>query len=465
MSVHINPDWPHVGFVVNADLCTQCGACTSMCPHQNIEMVRDEHFRFYPLIKSEEPCINRCKSLCVEVCSGVHEDPSLWKREPIVPKDYEEYCTGPVIETLIGYSTDMKIRSRGTSGGVVTGLLVYLLETGKIDGALIIGSNNTEPSRHDIFIARTRAEIESAWGSKYYPMPIGEHFRNLISHRERFAVVLLGCHMRALRLMERRITPLKRSIVLRIGLICGYCSGYKATADQALEWGMTNLTQIGRVDYRDGKWPGNVRIREGARDEQTLIYNFLGRLPFTTNQRCMVCSDLMNETADITLGDAWLKELTAKKDEGWSVLTIRTARAKDLIYCARRDGALFLEDADTSRLIQSQDKPLRYKKYGLQTRRWFARYILRHHIPNQNILPETTKISNLWNHVGNILFLITLSVFFKRDTLRRLMYRTVKPEVIQWYVRMIFLMIAHDGHGSFLLKWMSKRAPAMNCDA
>jgi coenzyme F420 hydrogenase subunit beta len=466
MGAHVNPEWLNIDSVVNNDLCTQCGACVAMCPHDNIVITRDEHWRFYPKVQELDPCVNHCKSLCVNICSGVHEDSSLWKKQPIVERDYDEFCTGPVLQAWIGYSTDRGIRSRGTSGGLITGLLVYLLESGKIDGALIVGPNNSHPLQHDIMIARTRAEIESSWGSKYYPMPIGHRFDELIHKTERFAVVLLGCHMRALRLMERRIPQLRKSVVMRIGIICGYCSGFKATVDQAREWGVKDLYQITRIDYRDGKWPGNVHIRAAPVDKQRVIYEFLTRLPFTTNHRCMICSDLMNETADITLGDAWLKELTTRKDEGWSVMAVRNPAVIPLIEAARADGALYLEEVDTETFIRSQEKPMRYKKHALKVRLWFVRKVMRRSIPNNNFdrFADGFK-ANVWNWIGNVAFMITMWTFFKRDRLRRAMYRTVPRKWIDWYVRSIFLMIAHDGRSYFLVKWLFRKDPAMNCDA
>ena len=466
MGCHLNPDWLNIDSVVSNDLCTQCGACVAMCPHDNITINRDEHWRFYPRVTAEEPCIKHCKSLCVDICSGVHEDSSLWKRQPLVEKDYDEWCAGPVIKTYIGYSNDDGIRSRGTSGGLITGLLVYLLESGKIDGALLVGPNNAHPLQHDIMIARTRKEIEDAWGSKYYPMPIGQLFNELMHKTEKYAVVLLGCHMRALRLMERRLPRLRTSVVLRIGIICGYCSGFKATVDQAQEWGVKDLYQITRIDYRDGKWPGNVHIQAPGVDEQTVIYNFLARLPFTTNERCMVCSDLMNETADITLGDAWLKELTTRKDEGWSVIAVRNPAVLPLIEEAMSSGAVYLEEADTETFVRSQEKPMRYKKHALKVRYWFVRNVLRRSLPNHNIDRfEDGFDANRWNVIGNLLFMATMSTFFKRDRLRHAMYRIVPRDWINWYVRSIFLMIAHDGTSSFIHKWLWKKDPAMNCDA
>jgi len=463
---NINPDWLNIDSVVRNDLCTQCGACVAMCPHEVIEIERDEHWRFFPKVTSAEPCVKRCKSLCVEICSGVHEDSSLWKIDPIVEKNYDEWCAGSVVKTWIGYSNDYGIRSRGTSGGIITGLLVYLLEKGEIDGVLLVGPNNSHPLEHDIMIARTRKEIEDAWGSKYYPMPIGKLFRKLMNKNEKYAVVLLGCHMRALRLMERRIRLLRKSIVLRVGIICGYCSGFKATVDQAQEWGVKDLYQIKRIDYRNGKWPGSVRIQAPEIDKSTVIYNFLARLPLTTNHRCMICADLMNETADITLGDAWLKELTSRKDEGWSVMAVRNSAVIPMIERAQADGALYLEEVDTETFIRSQEKPMRYKKHSLKVRLWFVQKVLRRPIPNHNHnrFEEGFKI-NAWNIIGNILFMAVMTTFFKRDTLRRTMYRSVPRKWINWCVRSMFLMIAHDGKSSFFLKWLLNRDPAMNCDA
>ena len=466
MNCHLNPEWLNIDSVVQNELCTQCGACVAMCPHNNIVLERDEHWRFFPKVIAEEPCVKHCKSLCVEICSGVHEDSSLWKKQPIVERDYEEWCAGPVVKTWIGYSNDEGIRSRGTSGGLITGLLVYLLETGKINGALLVGPNKSHPLEHDIMIARTREEIEDAWGSKYYPMPIGKLFDQLMNKNEKYAVVLLGCHMRALRLMERRIPRLRTNVVLRIGIICGYCSGFKATVDQAHDWGIKDLTQITRIDYRDGKWPGNVRIQTPTTDKATVIYNFLARLPFTTNQRCMICSDLMNETADITLGDAWLKELTTRKDEGWSVMAVRNPDVIPMIEQGCKDGAFYLEDVDTSTFVRSQEKPMRYKKHALKVRLWFVQKVLRRSIPNNNIDRfEDGFNANPWNVIGNLMFMMTMTTFFQRDRLRRAMYRIVPHQLLGWYVWSVFLMIAHEGKSSFLRKWLLRKDPAMNCDA
>lgn len=464
--MNINPAWTSVAAVVEAGLCTQCGACVSMCPHNNVEIYRDKHFRFYPAVVAPDACIQKCKSMCVEICAGVHEDPGLWKKEPIVPATYEEFCNGPILKTYVGYSRDAGIRNRASSGGLVTSLLVYLLDSRQIDGVLLVGPTGPTPTEHEIKVARTRAEIEDACGSKYYPMPIGERFRELLSFSERYAVVLLGCQMRSLRLLERRIAPLRRSILLRIGLICGYCSGFKATADQVREWGIKRDSDIYRIDYRDGKWPGKFRVQAaGGIDKSAVIYEFLERLPFTTNLRCMICSDLMNETADITVGDAWLRQLTDRKDEGWSIAAARNLEALNYLEAAAREGAVYLEAVDNATLAKTQEKPMRYKKDALRVRLWFVGTILHRTVPDNDFDRFAAHFNaNLWNKTGNVLFLLTLCIFFQRDRFRRWVFQYVPRALLRKYVRMIFLMIAHDGVRSFVAKLLLGKEPALNCD-
>jgi hypothetical protein len=201
-------------------------------------------------------------------------------------------------------------------------------------------------------------------------------------------------------------------------------------------------------------------------DKRTLIYDFLQRIPFTTNYRCTICSDLMNETADITVGDAWLKELTRRKDEGWSVIGVYNPAVMPLIHAARQDGALYLEEADTETFVRSQEKPMRYKKHALQVRLQFASKVMGRTLPNVNFSQYDDGFqTNVWNRVGNRLFMLTMWTFSLRDSLRGTMYRRVPRKWINWYVRSVFLMIAHDGQGSFIRKWLFGDQPMLNCDA
>src|SRR6185369_14962908 len=98
----LNPAWLNIDEVVNASLCTQCGACAAACPHEVIRIERDEHWRFYPRVVDQAPCHDRCKSLCVDICAGVHEDPSLWKRDPLPAESWDDFTVGSIESTWVG---------------------------------------------------------------------------------------------------------------------------------------------------------------------------------------------------------------------------------------------------------------------------------------------------------------------------------------------------------------------------
>lgn len=465
-SQFINPPMLNVDSVVRAGLCMQCGACEAACPHDIIEIKRDSHWRFHPDIAEDEHCQKQCNGFCVDICPGVNEDPGLWPTPHYDTSDFDQWCSGPLHTVKVGYATDSDLRKQGTSGGAVTAFLLHLLESGKVDGVLLVGPNRTSPYEHDIHIARTREEIIAAWGSKYYPMPIASKFREMARSGEKYAVVLLGCHMRALRLMEQRSKRLRDSIVVRLGLICGYCSGFKAVLDEASDQGFEDFSEVTRVDYRHGKWPGYVRIKSPDRESSTLIYKFLERLPFTTNYRCMICSDLMNETADLTFGDAWLKELTSKKDEGWSIIAVRNAFAAELLGEAVLAKKLVLEGCSKDALVLSQEKPMRYKKFALQARYAFTRKVLHRPLPNHDIsFPIECANLNTWNKIGNWCFLLTTVLFFPNNRFRRFVMKCLPTKIVRWYIRTIFLMIAHDGSESFLRRLFADDVTSLNCDA
>ncbi len=73
---------------------------------------------------------------------------------------------------FLAHSADADIRFGATSGGCVTTLLLGLLRSRQIDGAVVTRLSDADPLRAEPFIARTEGEILSAIGSKYLPVPV-----------------------------------------------------------------------------------------------------------------------------------------------------------------------------------------------------------------------------------------------------------------------------------------------------
>ena len=61
---------------------------------------------------------------------------------------------GIVKNVYVGYSTNPGIRHMGSSGGLVTELLLFLLRKGFIEQALVCGMNEKKPLEPKIYLAR-----------------------------------------------------------------------------------------------------------------------------------------------------------------------------------------------------------------------------------------------------------------------------------------------------------------------
>ena len=121
--------------LVKDGLCTGCGTCVALCPGEAIEMMINEKKGIYAPQLNEEKC-NNC-GICFKVCSGHEVDFKGVKFR--------------------------NIRKRARiSGGLVTQLLIFALEEGIIDGALVTRMKRDKKLESEPFIARTREELIEA---------------------------------------------------------------------------------------------------------------------------------------------------------------------------------------------------------------------------------------------------------------------------------------------------------------
>ena len=135
-----------------------------MCPQHAITLKVDKHFRVYePHIRSD--ACSGC-GICFDTCPGHSVDFKDLNRD-IFGKEAEDIILGSYLGSYIGHATESEVRYRASSGGIVTGLLVYALEKGIIDGALVTRMNRDQPWKPEPFIAKTRDEIIEASASKH----------------------------------------------------------------------------------------------------------------------------------------------------------------------------------------------------------------------------------------------------------------------------------------------------------
>ena len=163
---------------------------------------------------------NRCTAcgLCRKVCPPANEN----------FRPLNEFVFGGLPDNVLlgnhrgcflAHSADADIRFRATSGGCVTTLLLHLLRSGQINGAVVTRLSQADPLRAEPFIARTEGEILSAIGSKYLPVPVNSMLKTIRAESGRFAFVGLPCHIHGLRRAQMMIPALRK----RFRLFSGWC--------------------------------------------------------------------------------------------------------------------------------------------------------------------------------------------------------------------------------------------------
>ena len=340
--------------VVKSNLCTGCGTCVGICPEDALEMMIDHCKGIYTPQVDKGRC-SEC-GLCLEVCPG-HSVDFRGLNLDFFGKEPEDILLGNYLKCYIGHATNYKIRYNSASGGLVTALLLFALEEGMIDGALVTKMSEDNPLEPQPFIATTREEIILAAKSKYCPVPANVALKEILKKEGKFAIVGLPCHIQGIRKAELVNKKLKEKVILHLGLFCSSPMTFKGT-DFVLQKYRLTKENIARLDYRGEGWPGymTIQFKDGA---EKLIprseYGIFHSLGFFTPSRCALCCDQTNELADISLGDAWLPELEEDRI-GTSVIICRSKEGENLLQYATSKGKIALWNIEEKKVRLMESK-------------------------------------------------------------------------------------------------------------
>lgn len=254
---------------------------------------------------------------------------------------------------FLAHATDEALRADGETGGTVTALLLHLLKSGRIDGA-VVSRYNPANRRCEAVYSENPDEIRACVGSVYCMTPV---VKVALEHSDkRLAVVALGCQAQLLERLRQEGKIPQETLV--IGLICGgtYRHEYIGAISEANGIPRGEIIGFRFRNKRFGKWPGNTMIRDetGWHDFPSDARKRLKpeyRLP-----GCGRCSDKMNCAADLVIGDPWgLVDVTAEmRTKGTNVVIVRTMRGDELISDAVRSGVLVCVPASARRIFEGQ---------------------------------------------------------------------------------------------------------------
>lgn len=345
--------------IIEAGLCHRCGTCIGICPTKVLGLDN----LGYPKVTALSNCTD-C-DLCVRVCPGDEFDLLEQYQQHYQLKPGITDTHGHFLSAVIAHASGSELREDSTSGGLVSAVLLHMLETKQIDGAVLIASDDNVLWKGKPIVARTAKEILACAKSKYAIAPTNSVLDQLREMPGRYAVVGLPCQIHGIVKAKQLDARLKERIVLTIGLFC-----HAAIEHEAFEVLWDHLGEKAkrakRFISRIGKHPGTPHLeledgtlspvyypeRKGYRPSSIEFINILYRL--YTPARCLTCFDASSEFADISVGDPWMAppEDDVRFEEGWSFALIRSEAGASAINQSVADQRVTLRTVTKSEALK-----------------------------------------------------------------------------------------------------------------
>lgn len=278
-----------------------------------------------------------------------------------------------------GHVSEGDYREHASSGGMGTWIFKELFDKDLIDGVIHVKENKeTSGPLFKYDISRTLKEIREGAKTRYYPVEFSDVLRTVRDKPGRYAIIGIPSFIMSVRLLAEKDEILKERIKYTVGLICGHQKSSQFADAIAWQVGI-KPGDLKSINFRKkllDKPANNYGVEmTGLVDGKLMTIvkptkELLGQnwgQGYFKKQASDFTDDVMNETADITLGDAWLPEYT-KDSKGNNVVIVRDPRIEALIENGIEEGRLNLDRVNSNIIIRSQSSHIRHTQDELTYR-------------------------------------------------------------------------------------------------
>lgn len=342
--------------VVNADLCTGCGICCSLFKEKTEMDFKGLYNRPLQLkeLQKEE------KDLFQKICPGIFQSVVDTK----APFYHDVW--GKFHYSGIGYSSDPEIRHQASSGGVLSQIAIYLLESNTVSGIIHIGADSLHPLENIIKVSTTKEQVLSNSGSRYNPASPLVDIMDIIQQDEnkKFALIGKPCDITALKQAQQYNAMLKERIPVLLSFFCAGTPSRQGV-NRILEHFNVKPYDVSNFKFRGNGWPGETIIQT-ATQKFTMKYDeSWGKvLGPTIQNRCKICADGIGENADIVSADIWEADEKGypkfHEADGNGLVLARSKLGEKLIDDIKAAKKIFCNQFDLNRLQKIQ--PTQYER-------------------------------------------------------------------------------------------------------
>jgi len=370
-----NPFEELIDKVVKNGFCIGCGAC-AVVEDSPIVIKLNSNGEYQAVLEKEKFPDN---SYVNKVCpfSNQSENEDTIASEVFDSNLNYEFKIGYYDQLFAGYVLEDKFRENGSSGGFGSWITSELLRRNLVDEVIHVkgGADNMQ---FQYSISKTVKEIKEGSKSRYYPVEMSQVLDYVNKTDKSFAIVGIPCFIKAIRLLSKQNNRIKNNIKFTIGLVCGHLKSSLYSQMLAWEMGVSPDSEF-EIDFRKkklgkkasdysteiiSKTAENTEIKEEQTNE---LFGTTWGYGFFKYNACDYCDDVLAETADITVGDAWLPEYS-KDYMGTNIVVSRNETMSNIINEAIKTEKVKIDNLTTEKIIASQAGGFRHRHNGLAYR-------------------------------------------------------------------------------------------------
>jgi coenzyme F420 hydrogenase subunit beta len=328
--------------VVETNLCTGCAACIMACPRDVLDYTVGD---YHPVQIGEGMAFDECFhgdrgcDICTRACPRFRAweselDTTLFGR----PRRADEVY-GIARSLLLVRARDTEVFTAGQDGGLVSALLIWGLEQGRIDGVLTSKLTPDRPFDAEPALVTDRAGVIATAGSRYTysANPLAMRAAEELKLKQ-LALVGMSCQASINgSLLARNVRKYANRIAITLGLLCSKTFTYEGQNEVLARHGVA-IEDVAKVNIKG-------KFLVWTKDERYLELPLKEFHPFT-RPGCKLCPDFAAEHADISTGGIG-------KDNDWTLTVVRTQRGEEWVQG--------LVDADLIEVRPAEEDPVAMK--------------------------------------------------------------------------------------------------------
>lgn len=370
------------------EYCIGCGMCSARA---KANMSKND--RGYLSFKQEPN--SKMIAFCEAVCPGSGKS---------LEKLNGNKIWGEAEGVFLGYAANQDVRKKASSGGILTALAVYLLESSKVDGIVHVCEDKTYPMGTSTCISTKVEEVLSRSGSRYaISHPLLEMW-DLIQPEKKYCFIGKPCDVTALKNYLETAEEIRKQFPYIFSFFCAGLPSRQAN-EKLLDCMGCSANKCKSFSYRGNGWPGFATAIDKKGTEYTLDYDtawgkILGR---DIHSFCRFCMDGIGERADISCGDAWYLNESGEPDfsenEGRNIIFSRNNTGQRLLQEAGNAGYIVLEPLRNEEYIEKIQK-YQYVRRATMSSKIMACRLLGHIVPYTNLdkIREYSKFAGKNQH-------------------------------------------------------------------